>query len=67
VKAPKIAEKEGVVFLNTSPFFFKRFSALLTALKCEIISWDWYYARGLMINTLLKLFGQRFFFSLSLH
>jgi hypothetical protein len=42
-KLRKSLKKEGVVFLNTNPFFLSDLSATFTLLKCEIISWDWYY------------------------
>jgi uncharacterized membrane protein len=38
----KSLKKEGASIQKYNPFFFKRFSALLTALKYKIISWEWY-------------------------
>jgi hypothetical protein len=38
--ADKSLKKEGASIEKYNPFFFKRFSALLAALKYEIISWD---------------------------
>jgi hypothetical protein len=44
-------KKKGLYFSILAPSFLSDLSAAFTLLKCEIISWDWYYLVHLVYYT----------------